>query len=52
MQQQPLVYCWNVVVAVLLAVVGPDWTDHGQQHCYHHVPTVNQRLLLLQVIGS
>ena len=19
-------------------------TDHGQQHCYHHVPTVNQRL--------
>jgi hypothetical protein len=32
------------VVAVLLAVV-------GQQHCYHHVPTVNQRLLL-QLIGS
>jgi hypothetical protein len=23
----------------------------GQQHCYHHVPTVNQRLLL-QLIGS
>ena len=23
-QQQPLVYCRNVVVAVLLAVVGPD----------------------------
>jgi hypothetical protein len=20
-------------------------TDHDQQHCYHHVPTVNQRLL-------
>jgi hypothetical protein len=20
------------------------WTDHDQQHCYHHVPTVNQRL--------
>ena len=20
--------------------------DHDQQHCYHHVPTVNQRLLL------
>jgi hypothetical protein len=19
---------------------------HDQQHCYHHVPTVNQRLLL------
>jgi hypothetical protein len=44
LQQQPLVYRWNVVVAVLLAVV-------GQQHCYHHGPTVNQRLLL-QFIGS
>ena len=21
-------------------------TDHDQQHCYHHAPTVNQRLLL------
>jgi len=21
-------------------------TDHAQQHCYHHVPTVNQLLLL------
>jgi hypothetical protein len=53
LQQQPLVYRRNVVVAVLLAVVGPvvNWTDHGQQHCYHHVPTVNQRLLL-QLIGS
>ena len=20
--------------------------DHDQQHCYHHVPTVNQRLIL------
>ena len=25
---------------------GPDRTDHDQQHCYHHVPTVNQRWLL------
>jgi hypothetical protein len=25
--------------------------DHDQQHCYHHVPAVNQRLLL-QLIGS
>jgi hypothetical protein len=42
-----------VVVAVLLVVVGPvdKRTDHGQQHCYHHIPTVNQRLLL-QLIGS
>ena len=21
-------------------------TDHDQQHCYHHIPTVNQRRLL------
>jgi hypothetical protein len=26
-------------------------TDHDQQHCFHHVPTVNQKLLL-QLIGS
>ena len=26
-------------------------TDHDQQHCYHHIPTVNQRLLL-QLIAS
>jgi len=26
-------------------------TDHDQQLCYHHVPTVNQKLLL-QLIGS
>jgi hypothetical protein len=51
LQQQPLVYRRNVVVAVLLAVVGPVRTDHDQQHCYHYVPTVNQRLLL-QLIGS
>ena len=25
--------------------------DHDQQHCYHHVPTVNQRRLL-QLISS
>ena len=30
-------YLWNVVVAVLLVVVGS---------CYHHVPTVHQKLLL------
>jgi hypothetical protein len=22
------------------------WPDHDQQHCYHHVPTVNQRRLM------
>jgi hypothetical protein len=26
-------------------------TDHDQQPCYHHVPTVNKRRLL-QLIGS
>jgi hypothetical protein len=31
------------VIAVLLVVVGPTGRpDHDQQHCYHHVPTVNQ----------
>jgi hypothetical protein len=45
LQQQPPVYRWNVVVTVLLVVVGPD--DYDQRHRYHHVPTVNQWLLLL-----
>ena len=26
-------------------------TDHDQQHCYHHVPTVNRRWLL-QFVSS
>jgi len=73
LQQQPLVYRRNVMVAVLLVMVGHthtetssenctrqqqqsglikhNWTDHDQQHCCHHVPTVNQRLLL-QLIDS
>jgi len=51
-QQQPLVYRRNVVVAVMLVVVGPERTDHDQHHCYHHIPTVNQRLPQLQLIGS
>jgi hypothetical protein len=28
-----------------------DRPDHDQQHCYHHVPTINQRLLL-QLMSS
>jgi hypothetical protein len=29
------------------SIVGRGRTDgHNQRHCYHHVPTVNQRLLL------
>jgi len=27
------------------------WPDHDQQHCFHHVPMVNQRLLL-QLLSS
>ena len=27
------------------------WPDHNHQHCYHHVPTVNQRRLL-QLIST
>jgi hypothetical protein len=50
LQQQHLVYRRNVVVAVGRGRAGRP--EHDQQHCYHHVPTVNQRLLLLQLIGS
>jgi hypothetical protein len=45
-QQQSLVYRRNVVVAVLL----DSRTNYDQQHCYHHIPTVNKKLLL-QLIG-
>ena len=41
LQQQPLVYCRSLVIAVLLVVVGPAGRpNHDQQHCYHHAPTV------------
>jgi hypothetical protein len=33
------------------SAVGRGRTDHDQQHCYHHVPKVNQRRLL-QLISS
>jgi hypothetical protein len=34
-------YRWSVVIAVLLVVAGPTGrSDHDQQHCYHHAPTV------------
>jgi hypothetical protein len=26
--------------------------DHDQQHCYHHAPSVNQRLLLQLLLSS
>jgi hypothetical protein len=35
-------YCWSVVVAVLLVVVGPAGR-HDQQHCCHHAPTVKPK---------
>jgi hypothetical protein len=25
---------------------GHNWPEHDQQHCYHHVPMVNQKQLL------
>jgi len=28
------------------SAVGRGRIDHDQQHCYHHVPTVNQRRVL------
>jgi len=52
LQQHPLVYRRNVVITVLLVVVGPaGQPNHDQEHCYHHVSTVNKRLLL-QLMGS
>jgi hypothetical protein len=40
LHQKPMIYRRNVVVAVLLAVVGPAGRpDHDQQQCYHHAPT-------------
>jgi hypothetical protein len=45
----------NLKCPFSLGFVGHPWsvrTDHDQRH-YHHVPTVNERLLLLlQLIGS
>jgi len=34
------------------APISHNRTDHDQHYCYHHVPTVNQRLLLLHLISS
>jgi hypothetical protein len=33
------------------SAVGRGRCDHDQQHCYHHVPTINQKRLL-QLISS
>ena len=33
------------------SAVGRGRADHEQQHCYHHIPAVNQRQLL-QLISS
>jgi hypothetical protein len=33
------------------SAVGRGRTDHDQQHCYHHVPSVNRRRLL-QLMSS
>jgi hypothetical protein len=41
-----------LVIAVLLVVAKPAGRpDYDQQHCYHHVPTVNLRPLL-QLLSS
>jgi hypothetical protein len=34
------------------SVVGRGRTDHDQQHCYHHVPTVKPEAALLQLLSS
>ena len=46
---QPLVFSFSA--GGRLVHLLSNRTDHDQQHCYHHVPTVNQRPLL-QLIGS
>ena len=51
LQQQPLVYRRNMVIAVLLVVVGPVGPTKTNSIATTKVPTVNQRLLL-QLIGS
>ena len=51
LQQQPLVYRLERGGSSAVGRGRSGRTDHDQQHCYHHVPTVNQRLLL-QLIGS
>jgi hypothetical protein len=33
------------------SAVGRGRTDRDQQHCYHHVPPVNQRRLLQLIIS-
>ena len=55
----PIIRSLSTVVAVsrlplergVSSVAGRGRTDHDQQHCYHHVPTVNRRWLL-QLINS
>jgi len=51
----PIIRSLSTAVAAyglpLERVVGRGRTDHNQQLCYHHVPTVNQRRLL-QLIRS
>jgi hypothetical protein len=39
---QQLVTGLLLVVEIQLNMFRADRTDHDQQHCYHHVPTVNQ----------
>jgi hypothetical protein len=45
-------YRRSVMIAVLLVVVGPaGQTDHDQQHCYHHVPTVKTETATAVVVA-
>jgi len=30
------------IIRSLSTVAAAGWPDHDRQHCYHHVPTVNQ----------
>jgi len=53
LQQQPLVLPSERGGSSAVGRGRADRPDHDHQHCYHHAPTVNQRLLLLlQFVGS
>jgi hypothetical protein len=51
LQQQPLVLPLERGGSSAVGRGRAGRPDHEQQHCYHHVPTVNQKLLL-QLMGS
>ena len=52
LQQQPLVYRWNVVVAVLLVVVGPTTTNSTAATTFLGKPKVADAVDRLLMMGK